>query len=209
MKTLTLILLSGILSINHPFNATADGDPHNKTSYTSPFFFNASTDDLQNSFSGMLKPDEEPFVNDIPFSTSGITADYFRNLKLKSIEIPEMSPEFYIDDIPFNTENIATLYRLKASDVSGILNLKDESPAPDFPFNTAIIAGSAASGKLPLVLQPEQYADDIPFDTEEISKQSLQREKITVNRGITASGLTDTPDRFPYEGSLYRFDADK
>lgn len=209
MKTMTIILLSGILSINHPVSVTADGDTHNKTNNTPIASLYTSTDNTQNSFTGILKPEEEPFVDDIPFNTNNITADYLRNMRLKSVQLPVMIPEFYIDDIPFNTETIATVNRIKNSVNPDIVNLKDESTAPDFPFNTAIIAGSAASEKLPLVLQPEQYVDDIPFDTEQISKQSLQRAKINASRGVTAPGLTGSLDRLPCEGRLYRFDADK
>lgn len=75
-------------------------------------------------------PEEESYINDIPFDTEAIAAgSYFMNL-LK----PE--PEAYIDDIPFNTAEVVAMYNYT------LLNIHPEEEAyiDDIPFDTSVIA---------------------------------------------------------------------
>jgi|WetSurMetagenome_2_1015567.scaffolds.fasta_scaffold120785_1 hypothetical protein len=170
MKTLTIIQLFWILATNIPLAAMADGDNCSKTNIIACNSY--ITQAIDGNFSHILKPEEESYADDLPFNTERISAEYRKTEMMKSIEIPRMQAEEYSDDIPFNTLGIATLYLIK-SGMAEMLRLKDESQANDFPFNTAVIAGNVREGKLPLVLTPEPYIDDIPFDTKSISERLL------------------------------------
>ncbi|HAH58999.1 MAG TPA: hypothetical protein DCL86_12700 [Bacteroidales bacterium] len=77
-----------------------------------------------------LLPDE-PYVNDIPFETSSISARY--TPEIKSV----LTEEGYIDDIPFNTRSIFEEQALKDA---GTYGLVAEPYVNDIPFNTAQIA---------------------------------------------------------------------
>lgn len=78
----------------------------------------------------VLLPDE-PYVNDIPFETSSISARYTPEIKST---LPE---EGYVDDIPFNTRAIFEEQALKDPTIYG---LENEQYVNDIPFNTAGIA---------------------------------------------------------------------
>jgi hypothetical protein len=170
MKTLTIIQLFWILATNIPLTTIADGVTYNKTN--NPVCNSYFTQTAAVNFDNILRPEEESYADDLPFNTESVSAEYRKTEMMKTIQIPRMQTEEYSDDIPFNTWGIATLYRIK-SGMTEMLRLKDESPANDFPFNTAVIAGNAREVRLPLVLTPEPYIDDIPFDTKSISEQLL------------------------------------
>jgi len=51
-----------------------------------------------------LVPEDEAYINDIPFSTEVVVANYLYNKALH--ETFEFEEEEYIDDIPFDTEAV-------------------------------------------------------------------------------------------------------
>ena len=51
-----------------------------------------------------LVPEEEAYINDIPFKTGEIVADYLYNKALQ--ETFQFEEEEYIDDIPFDTQTV-------------------------------------------------------------------------------------------------------
>ena len=51
-----------------------------------------------------LVPEEEAYINDIPFSTEEVVADYLYNKALQ--ETFQFEEEEYIDDIPFDTKAV-------------------------------------------------------------------------------------------------------
>ena len=74
-------------------------------------------------------PEEEAYINDIPFDTRAIALQsLFLNL-----EKPE--EEAYINDIPFDTETIAALYNYNLKDIFP----EEEAYIDDIPFNTSEI----------------------------------------------------------------------
>lgn len=63
---------------------------------------------LKSLFANLAKPEEEAYINDIPFDTETIVAVY--NFNLQNV-FPE--DEAYIDDIPFNTSEVAREYLIQ------------------------------------------------------------------------------------------------
>ena len=171
MKTLSIILLAGVLSLNYPVLASTEGE----TSAKSTTCKSATIKMKHANTCSILKPADEPYADDLPFNTAGIFADYQRKELMKSVVIPEPEPEAYADDIPFNTCLIFTVSQLKAWLGKELDKFRRESEAADFPYNTAVIAGNSGVEPLPLVLTPENEADDIPFDTRKIAAVALQR----------------------------------
>ena len=80
---------------------------------------------------------EESYINDIPFNTASIAANYSYNKALTVLF--EMEDETYIDDLPFNTEKIAEKYAYNNA-VSVEFLMNDEVYIDDIPFNTLTIA---------------------------------------------------------------------
>ncbi|GAB1403236.1 MAG: hypothetical protein PHX54_04355 [Lentimicrobiaceae bacterium] len=76
---------------------------------------------------------EEPYVNDIPFETSSISARYTTEIR------SALTEEQYVDDIPFNTLSIFEVQVLKDHSCYG---LESEAYVDDIPFNTAQIAAA-------------------------------------------------------------------
>lgn len=144
MKTLIVALFYGILSSGISSNAFADGDTHYE-----PTRDNCNTQ-ITNTYAGQktpnfLKPDEETYVDDIPFSTSLITSEYKREEAIRNTCLTSLDPETYADDIPFNTSSIAR----KAELSKLIPDFQPEPYADDIPFDTKQISDQALSGSLP------------------------------------------------------------
>ena len=80
---------------------------------------------------------DESYINDIPFNTASIAADYTYN---KAITVLfEMEDVTYIDDMPFNTEVVVENYAYKNA-VMVEFQMNDEEYIDDIPFNTLTIA---------------------------------------------------------------------
>jgi hypothetical protein len=65
---------------------------------------------LTSLFLSLEKPEEEAYINDIPFNTAQVSA--INTYSLVNIHPEE---EAYIDDIPFNTANVVEEYHLNGS----------------------------------------------------------------------------------------------
>ena len=76
---------------------------------------------------------DESYINDIPFNTASIAADYTYNKALTVLF--EMEDETYIDDMPFNTEKVAENYAYNNA-VSVEFQMNDEAYINDIPFDT-------------------------------------------------------------------------
>lgn len=80
-----------------------------------------------------FKFSEEAYINDIPFDTECVTAEYCYEKAVA--EDYDFEEEAYIEDIPFNTECVSVKGRYqKAIDV--IFEFEDESYVDDIPFST-------------------------------------------------------------------------
>jgi hypothetical protein len=77
--------------------------------------------------------EEEGYVNDIPFETSEVKANYALN-KALSVSF-ESTEEGFVDDIPFDTEIVAvtTMY---TDAVNKVFMNKEEAYVDDIPFDT-------------------------------------------------------------------------
>ncbi|MBU1010377.1 MAG: hypothetical protein KKD74_09600 [Bacteroidetes bacterium] len=81
-----------------------------------------------------FKQKEEAYIDDIPFNTDSIAADYLLGELLN--DTIKLSEEAYVDDIPFDTHEVVLTYH---SDSAMQVNFVMESEAPidDIPFNTS------------------------------------------------------------------------
>ena len=83
--------------------------------------------------SNIFEMEEETYIDDIPFSTSEVSAECLYNMAMA--EEFEMEEEGYIDDIPFSTECVtANCLYLKAMNVD--FELPEEEYVDDIPFST-------------------------------------------------------------------------
>lgn len=74
-------------------------------------------------------PEEESYINDIPFSTEEVA------LKSLFFNLAKPEEEAYINDIPFNTAEVSAVF------IYSLININPEEEAyvDDIPFNTASI----------------------------------------------------------------------
>lgn len=80
-----------------------------------------------------LVPKDEVYINDIPFSTEEVVANYLYEKALsESFEIEE---EAYIDDIPFDTYEVAKNY-LYEKYLKNAFAFEEEAYIEDIPFDT-------------------------------------------------------------------------
>lgn len=79
---------------------------------------------------------EEAYINDIPFSTEEVAANYSYEKALS--ETFEFEEEAYIDDIPFDTYEIAKNYRYEKY-LKNVFVFEEEKYIDDIPFDTAEI----------------------------------------------------------------------
>ncbi|MFH1120995.1 MAG: hypothetical protein V1775_14350 [Bacteroidota bacterium] len=130
MKTLISCILLASLVILTSIASVADKN------YKLPLTKHSSVADAD-TLGSAAKPvmliiqEEEPYVEDIPFSTKEISEGYLVE------SLPAMDPESYIDDIPFETGSIAN--RFLPAGFLGIF-FESESYIDDIPFNTCRIA---------------------------------------------------------------------
>ncbi|MCB2207151.1 MAG: hypothetical protein KQH67_02535 [Bacteroidetes bacterium] len=131
-----------------------------------------------------LVPEEEAYINDIPFSTEEIAANYLYEKALS--ETFEFEEEAYIDDIPFNTEYVAAncKYR-RAMQVN--FEIEEEAYVNDIPFNTQkVFVENMLRDALNEVFtfEDERYIDDIP---EAILNKITQTLMLTLEEIVIAS----------------------
>ncbi len=74
-------------------------------------------------------PEEESYINDIPFSTEVVA------LKSLFLNLEKPEEETYINDIPFNTAEVSAVFTYS------LLNIypEEEAYVDDIPFNTASV----------------------------------------------------------------------
>ncbi len=77
--------------------------------------------------------EEENYINDIPFNTECITAEFLYEKAIT--EIYNFEDEAYIEDIPFNTECVTASCRYQKA-ISVIFSFEEENYIDDIPFNT-------------------------------------------------------------------------
>lgn len=78
-------------------------------------------------------PQEEQYVNDIPFNTAKIAVEAQYQ---KAIQVPFIVPnERDVNDIPFDTEKIAMNY-LRQKALTQVFKVDEEKNVNDIPFNT-------------------------------------------------------------------------
>lgn len=81
--------------------------------------------------------EEEEYIDDIPFNTEAIAANYFY---AKSISVEyDFEDEEYVNDIPFDTHVIAENYK-NEKNLKNIFDFDEEIYVDDIPFNTEKIA---------------------------------------------------------------------
>lgn len=80
-----------------------------------------------------LAPEEEAYINDIPFSTEAVVANY---LYEKALSEPfEFEEEAYIDDIPFDTYEVAKT-NMYEEYLKNAFVFEEEEYIDDIPFDT-------------------------------------------------------------------------
>ena len=86
-----------------------------------------------NAFALNPQFDEEAYIDDIPFSTEAVAANYYyKDVISEKIDFEE---EDYIDDITVNTELVSDRYAYsKAAEVK--FEMEDEDYIDDIPFDT-------------------------------------------------------------------------
>ena len=91
--------------------------------------------------------EEESYINDIPFNTGCVTADYLYEKAMN--EVYNFEEESYIGDIPFNTECVTTSCRYQKA-IKVVFNFNEESYIDDIPFNTYTYFSSTKCGSYAL-----------------------------------------------------------
>jgi len=86
-----------------------------------------------NAFTPNFELEEEAYINDIPFSTEDIAANYLYNKALS--ESFAFEEEAYIDDIPFDTYEVAMSY-LYEKNLKNAFAFEEEAYIDDIPFDT-------------------------------------------------------------------------
>jgi len=77
-------------------------------------------------------PEEESYINDIPFDTKAIA------LKSLYVNLAQPAEEDYINDIPFDTEIISAVYNYSLKNIIP----EEEAYIDDIPFNTSEVVKS-------------------------------------------------------------------
>ena len=77
--------------------------------------------------------EEEAYINDIPFNTEEVVANYLYEKALS--DTFEFEEEVYIDDIPFDTYEVAKNYRYEKY-LKNAFVFEDEEYIDDIPFDT-------------------------------------------------------------------------
>jgi len=108
---------------------------------------------------------DEPYVDDIPFSTSVIASTTWNHDLF--VDMWKLDVERNVNDNNFNAGI--------AIPVENLLEFEDEDYINDIPFNTEALALEYKTNEMLTTLGEEEYADDIPFDTEEIALNSITR----------------------------------
>ena len=80
-----------------------------------------------------LVPEDEAYINDIPFSTEEVAANYLYEKALS--ETFEFEEEAYIDDIPFDTYEVAKNY-IYEKYLKNVFVFEKEEYIDDIPFDT-------------------------------------------------------------------------
>lgn len=107
-------------------------------------------------------PEEEAYINDIPFNTEEVVANYLYEKALS--ETFEFEEEAYIDDIPFDTKCVAANCKYRSA-MQVDFELEEEAYVNDIPFNTQqVVIENAFRDALSEVFtfEDEMYIDDIP-----------------------------------------------
>ncbi|MFW6224210.1 MAG: hypothetical protein ACOC4R_00985 [Bacteroidota bacterium] len=117
-----------------------------------------------------VKPDDEPYVNDVPFNTeivlAGIDGDQ-KERKSNTFEV-QLNEEGYVDDVDFDTRQVVINYLNSLLQQAGEL-------ARALNKNYEMISVSPGNNlqnhnNYDVQLAPEPYVDDVPFDTNDIAK---------------------------------------
>jgi len=92
----------------------------------------ADTLEIQNGMAANLPlPEEEEYINDIPFDTKEVSSGYlFTNL-------PKPAQEASVNDFPFDTKTLSDRFLNK---ILPEIAPEAESYVKDIPFNTSVIA---------------------------------------------------------------------
>lgn len=109
-----------------------------------------------------LELEEEAYINDIPFSTETVVANYLYAKALN--ETFEFEEEAYIDDIPFDTKCVAANCKYRRA-MQVDFEFDEEAYVDDIPFNTKrVVAENTYRNALneTFTFENEQYIDDIP-----------------------------------------------
>ena len=85
------------------------------------------------AFTPNLVPEEEAYINDIPFNTEEVVANYLYEKALS--DTFEFEEEVYIDDIPFDTYEVAKKYRYEKY-LKNVFVFEEEAYIDDIPFDT-------------------------------------------------------------------------
>jgi len=80
--------------------------------------------------------EDEAYINDIPFSTEEVVANY--SYEKAFSETFEFEEEDYIDDIPFDTYEVAKNYRYEKY-LKNVFVFEEEAYIDDIPFDTGKI----------------------------------------------------------------------
>lgn len=131
MKTIITSILPALLILLIS-NAAIAG---NENSYPFNYKTNAIVADtagLSVAPINQIIPEDETYVDDIPFDTREITAGYL------ALNNPANEPESYVNDIPFRTDSIARNYF--PTRFTSIIP-ESESYINDIPFDTEMVAG--------------------------------------------------------------------
>ena len=86
-----------------------------------------------NSSNINLVPEEEAYINDIPFNTEEVVANFLYEKALS--DTFEFEEEAFIDDIPFDTYEVAKSYRYEKF-IKNVFVFEEEEYIDDIPFDT-------------------------------------------------------------------------
>lgn len=132
MKTiLSLIFLSSLTLFGCA--AVSAGRETSITTYSGQHHLSADTlEPFTIPVIALPEKPEESYVDDIPFDTRVVCAEYFISL------LPKPEEELPVNDFPFDTKTIADRYLHR---ILPEIAPEPESYVDDIPFNTAEIAG--------------------------------------------------------------------
>lgn len=131
MKTIILSILLSALTFSGIGASIAGANPilplNSKTDTAI-----ADTLEIQNGMAANLpQPEEEEYINDIPFDTKEVSSGYlFSNL-------PKPAQEASVNDFPFDTKTLSDRFLNK---ILPEIAPEEEGYVKDIPFNTSFIA---------------------------------------------------------------------